>query len=335
MAESKEQALSSLSEILNIDRELARYYLERMRWSLEGAINEYYSDTADKPAGKVSNDKPPSYSQIEGEPSSPSTNASDGPQSLKLLCWNLDGLDTVDLEERTTAVVENILLLKPDVVLLQEVVAYSLKIFQENCEGYIVLAGNHTVPYFNAILIRTSTVQTKATSLKIVPFETSIMGRHYLIHPIKFADAKIVVMTSHLESLVDNGAERKKQFSEILDYMKRQNENFNVIFGGDTNLRDTEVNAVGGVPSGILDAWASCGSALITKYTWNMAENNNNGKAYQRPPKLRFDRIFVRPAKEAKAIKPSTFSLVGKERLKGCKRFASDHWAIWLEFSIQ
>ena len=200
---------------------------------------------------------------------------------------------------------------------------------------YIVLAGNHTVPYFNAILIRTSTVQTKATSLKIVPFETSIMGRHYLIHPIKFADTKIIVMTSHLESLVDNGAERKKQFSEILDYMKRQNENFNVIFGGDTNLRDTEVNAVGGVPSGILDAWASCGSALTTKYTWNMAGNNNNGKAYQRPPKLRFDRIFVRPAKEAKTIKPSTFSLVGKERLKNCKRFASDHWAIWLELSVQ
>ena len=183
-------------------------------------------------------------------------------------------------------------------------------------------------------MIRTNTVQTKATSLKSVPFETSIMGRHYLIQPIKFADAKIVVMTSHLESLAENGAERKKQFSEILDYMKRQNENFNIIFGGDTNLRDTEVTAVGGVPGGILDAWASCGSALTTKYTWNMAENDNNGKEYQRPPKLRFDRIFVRPAKQAKAIQPSTFTLVGKERLSECKRFASDHWGVWLEFNV-
>lgn len=196
------------------------------------------------------------------------------------------------------------------------------------------MVGNYTVDYFNAILIRRNTVETKATSLRSVPFETSIMGRHYLIHPIKFADAKIVVMTSHLESLAEHAAERKKQFSEILDYMKRQNENFNIIFGGDTNLRDTEVIAVGGVPSGILDAWASCGSAPTTKYTWNMAENNNNGRAYQRPPKLRFDRIFVRPAKEAKAIKPSTFTLVGKERLSGCKRFASDHWGVWLEFDI-
>ena len=194
--------------------------------------------------------------------------------------------------------------------------------------------GNHTFPYFNALLIRTSTVQTKATSLQSVSFETSKMGRHYLIHPIKFADAKIVLMTSHLESLAPNGAERKKQFSEILDYMKRQSENFNVIFGGDTNLRDTEVSAVGGVPSGVLDAWASCGSVLTTKYTWNMAENDNNGNAYQKPPKFRFDRIFIRPAKEAKTIKPNTFALVGKERLRGCNRFASDHWGIWLELSI-
>ena len=52
MAESKEQALFSLSEILNIDRELARYYLERTRWSLEGAINEYYSDTSENSEGK-------------------------------------------------------------------------------------------------------------------------------------------------------------------------------------------------------------------------------------------------------------------------------------------
>ena len=199
---------------------------------------------------------------------------------------------------------------------------------------YIVLVGNHTFRHFNAILIRSNTVETKATSLKSVPFETSIMGRHYLIHPIKFADAKIVVMASHLESRAKYGAERKKQFSEILDYMKRQNENFNVVFGGDTNLRDTEVTAVGGLPSGVFDAWVSCGSALTTKYTWNMAENDNSGREYQTPPKLRVDRIFVRPAKEAKAIEPSTFTLVGKERLRGCKRFASDHWGVWLEFSV-
>ena len=171
--------------------------------------------------------------------------------------------------------------------------------------------------------------------MKFVEFENSRMGRHYLIQPIKFADAKIVIMTSHLESLANSAAERKKQFSEILEYMKRQSDGFNVVFGGDTNLRDKEVSAVGGLPSGVLDAWESCGSSLTTKYTWDMAENDNMQKAYERPPKLRFDRIFVRPAKEAKSIKPISFTLVGKERLTQSKRFASDHWGVWLEFSVQ
>ena len=37
MADSNDQQtlLTSVSEILNIDRELARYYLEKVRWSLE------------------------------------------------------------------------------------------------------------------------------------------------------------------------------------------------------------------------------------------------------------------------------------------------------------
>ena len=53
--------------------------------------------------------------------------------TLKLLSWNIDGLDAEDLAERTQAVLEIILDRKPDVVLLQEVVQYSLEVFQSRC----------------------------------------------------------------------------------------------------------------------------------------------------------------------------------------------------------
>lgn len=198
-----------------------------------------------------------------------------------------------------------------------------------------MLAGDKLGSYFNAILIRSDTVETKETSLKVVPFEKSVMGRHYLIQPIKFFNAKIVLMTSHLESCGEYSGERKRQFSEILDYIKRQNENFNVIFGGDTNLRDKEVKNLGGIPIGIFDAWESCGSELTTKYTWNMAENDNLGREFRPPPKLRFDRIFIRPAKGETAIRPNSFSLIGKERLGNCGRFPSDHWGIWLDLRVE
>ena len=35
MAEDKQQLLATLSEILNIDEGLARYYLEKTRWNSE------------------------------------------------------------------------------------------------------------------------------------------------------------------------------------------------------------------------------------------------------------------------------------------------------------
>ena len=140
-------------------------------------------------------------------------------------------------------------------------------------------------------------------------------------------------MTSHFESLKPNSAERKNQLKEILEYMKRQSGNFNVVFGGDTNLRDSEVNAIGGLPNGVFDAWEACGSPLTAQYSWDTSENDNMQSAYK--AKLRFDRIFIKPAENSQKLVPSAFTLVGKERLASCGRFASDHWAIWLEIKVQ
>ena len=58
--------------------------------------------------------------------------------TFKLLSWNLDGLDDENLEERTEAVLATIISKGPDVVLLQEVVEYSLNVFQSRCAGYAV-----------------------------------------------------------------------------------------------------------------------------------------------------------------------------------------------------
>ena len=54
---------------------------------------------------------------------------------LKLLSWNIDGLDPEDLKERTEAALTTILSKQPDVVLLQEVVENSLEVFQSRCDG--------------------------------------------------------------------------------------------------------------------------------------------------------------------------------------------------------
>lgn len=48
-------------------------------------------------------------------------------------------------------------------------------------------------------------------------------------------------MTSHLESCKDQAAKRMKQLKVVLQNVKEEPDNMTVIFGGDTNLRDSEV----------------------------------------------------------------------------------------------
>ena len=197
-----------------------------------------------------------------------------------------------------------------------------------------MLVGSHTFHYFNAILIRSSSeIVTDVSKLEYLAFESSEQGRHSLTHPIRFAGADLILMTSHLESCKENSQERKRQFREIILYMRKRPSNVNVIFGDDTNLRDKEVDTVGGLPTEVLDAWVSCGSPPHAEYTWDMSENDNLDMGGTEP-RLRFDRIFYRPAENGKEVKSKAFTLIGKQRLS-CGRFPSDHWGIWLELSIE
>ncbi len=49
-------------------------------------------------------------------------------------------------------------------------------------------------------------------------------------------------MTSHLESCKNQSEERMKQLRVVFQKLKEAPEDSTVIFAGDTNLRDSEVN---------------------------------------------------------------------------------------------
>jgi len=115
--------------------------------------------------------------------------------------------------------------------------------------------------------------------------------------------------------------------------MTRQPPQATVIFGGDTNLRDAEVSAVGGLSSGVVDAWEECGSPADSEFTWDVSINDNLDWEYPGKPRLRFDRLFMRRAQGTCSLKVAKFELVGMERLACCRRFPSDHWGVCCEFS--
>ena len=187
--------------------------------------------------------------------------------------------------------------------------------------------------YFNVMLIRNTSI--KATDdLRCKFFQSSSMGRHVLQQSVLFnGKIHLVLMTSHFESTAQCAAERKKQLQLVLTYMNQEAMHANVIFGGDTNLRDKEILSIGGLPRGIVDAWEESGKPEDAKFTWDVSVNDNLDWKNRSKPRLRFDRMFLRPAQGPHAMKVVSLSLVGKERLPGCDRFASDHWGVWCEFA--
>ena len=137
-------------------------------------------------------------------------------------------------------------------------------------------------------------------------------------------------MTTHLETTSERRDERIRQLSEVFQIIKRSDRLS--IFGGDLNLRDTEVIRRDDMPEDAVDVWEACGRQKEHQYTWDTTENDNLGHSHG-GAQLRFDRIYLNP--DDGALQPKSFELVGKERLPGCGRFASDHWGLWVEFQVR
>uniref|UniRef100_A0A7M5V0M4 Uncharacterized protein n=2 Tax=Clytia hemisphaerica TaxID=252671 RepID=A0A7M5V0M4_9CNID len=105
---------------------------------------------------------------------------------------------------------------------------------------------------------------------------------------------------------------------------------YNVIFAGDMNLRDYEVQNIGGLPVNITDAWEAMGKNPATEYTFDLKLNDN--KCLPNNPRKRFDRMYYKRA-ESNTVQCVGFELVGLERLP-CGMFTSDHFGMLGKFAF-
>lgn len=227
---------------------------------------------------------------------------------------------------------------QPHAVFLQEVILGSekeiLKRLGSNYDYYSSPQYHFGYRYFVAILVRKTKGLLVQGNVKYMDFPKSSMTRHVVNVSVAFCGAEIELITSHLESMKDYSAERKDQLSTVFKMMsdiQEKNPEKTCIFGGDLNVRDAEVRAVG-LPPNNVDVWEACGSHEEDKFTWNVEENDNLVWQGHFKPKLRFDRIYL--ASCDGKVSSRSFSLVGKDRLPGCGRFPSDHWGLWMEFDV-
>ena len=263
--------------------------------------------------------------------------AEDGPGlNLKVLSWNIDGLDVEYTQKRTESVCELIETRSPHIVFLQEVVSSTLSIICSRLgSNYNVYYDTIKFSYFPAILVtKRSQKLTVEGNLGVFHFPGSTMGRHLLQLFIKANGVPITLYTTHLESMKDYSIERKDQLRQCFEFIKDQNELLLRIclLGGDLNLRDHEVKEVG-LPPPVTDIWEACGSDEEHRYTWDLTTNKNKKLRPGPPPQLRFDRFYISPG-DNQFVKPLHFELIGKEVIPDINRHPSDHWGMWCEFDI-
>ncbi|OXB66145.1 hypothetical protein ASZ78_004004 [Callipepla squamata] len=317
LAKRRKVLCSEFVAVAGGDEAVASGFLEGSGWRLEGS-----SEASAALRGiDLTSDETASNSSGAG------SKQQDDDSSFSLITWNIDGLDMGNLQERARGVCSYLALYSPDVVFLQEVIPPYLCILQRRAGGYTIIPGN-VDGYFTAMLLKKQRV--KVLKQEIIRFPTTSMMRNLLVVHVNISGNELCLMTSHLESTKDHSKERVKQLQIVLNKMQEESESTTVIFGGDTNLRDSEVTKLGGLPKNITDIWEFLGKPQHCRYTWDMSSNTN--LRIESKCKLRFDRLYFRPAEGGHVI-PRSMDLIGLEKLD-CGRFPSDHWGLLCHFDI-
>ncbi|XP_040288823.1 tyrosyl-DNA phosphodiesterase 2 isoform X1 [Bufo bufo] len=346
----RERTCAEFASIAGCDLAVAQCYLAENDWELERAINSYFEPGVEslpkeeplsivtKPSTSetmsvtdtcidLTDDSPVVIKQAPVV-DNPTTLNQEDESHITLLTWNVDGIDQSNLPERARGVCSYLALYSPDVIFLQEVIPLYYDYLKKRAISYTIITGEED-GYFTAIMLKKSRV--KLISQEIVPFPSTVMMRNLLVVNVNICGHNICLMTSHLESTKEHSNERVNQLRIVLKKIEEVPPSTTVIFGGDTNLRDSEVDKIGGLPSTILDIWEFLGKPERCRYTWDTKLNNNLKARYT--CRLRFDRIFYRAAEDGSQVVPQSLDLVGTEKLD-CGRFPSDHWGLFCDFDV-
>ena len=247
---------------------------------------------------------------------------------LRILTWNIEGLNPVLVIERAMAVCNEIESRVADIVYLQEIIPKTWDAITNRLQSKYYFYRDKAASlrrYYHILMIRIDSPVVPEDDVQVMRFPNTKQSRLLLHLPVRFHDREMHLLTSHLESptFSTNATERKNQLSAVFTLMSNLSESQGkiCIFGGDMNITDQEVEQVG-LPETFGDLWEMCGSDPRRKLTWESFE-----------PTKRLDRLYMCP--KGSALQPTTFDLVGECLLDDYGVYASDHLGVWVEFELK
>lgn len=329
-AQECQKRVEQFAEVTNTDEALAQFYLQERQWNLDTALQDYFADNPGPPTAKKAKTDAEVPTKERGDKQQQSAR---NVEQFTFVTWNLDGLDDKNLKARTNDVINTLKARDVDVIFLQEVIPSTYNTFKSQLGDKYLMTDNKAESsndYFTVVLLKRATVYRE--SVQIQKFEETLMMRDLTLIEAKINDKKLLLINTHLESTKDFAEVRMRQLSMAFDHIKQSDPSTTVIFAGDLNIRDKEVDKVG-LPDKTKDLWIATGQRKEVQYTWDMLRNVNKEFGGKFKPRMRFDRVYFRPSNKAD-IEPDHFGLVGIEKVPGHQIYPSDHWGIFCIFKM-
>lgn len=332
-AKTCQDRVERFAAITGTDEALAQFYLQDRNWNLEASVNAFFE--SQEPASPKRENKLEDHQDVlvtyDSSHSSGGPHGSittEPPKTIRLITWNVDGLDEKNLKKRTKAVAKILEMEKADIVFLQELIPATYSYLEEHLPQFHFIVGN-SEQYFTATLLRRTTVYYDGHT--VYPYENTRMGRNLLSVQAHIGKVKLNLLNTHLESTAEFTEQRREQMKICFGKMMSASSEMTTIFGGDLNARDKEVAAT--VIPGAHDLWETCGRRPECRWTWDTQRNTNKEYPGRYKPKTRFDRVYLKQASPA-AVSPKHFGLVGIQKVAGTQSFPSDHWGIIVHFQV-
>ena len=210
---------------------------------------------------------------------------------------------------------------QPDIIALQEspYPSFGDETFFE--QGYVSTGGTKLTHCGYVDLLLKKQLAEKASRITLASGQPSVACRLVLPN-----NTTISVASSHLEPFKTGARVRRRQCQDLRDSLAHGSAN-NMILLGDFNARQSEDKDMEKIVG--IDAWKSCGSNNITKFTWDSFVNKYHQDGFSF--RARFDRCYVGGSE----INVKRFGLIGNKSVDSAKDFLSDHYGMIIGLDVE